>query len=109
MSNTEFHFAKLVPIKFHEPTLEDFCKKISNNCELASFNENYIEHVKDSMSENYFIHGDNIYAITEHEESDDSDFQKLITNNDGSFTFIGSFYNGGTCFEEVLEEEFDKL
>lgn len=44
------------------------------------------------------------------EETDTEDaFMNLSRNHDGSISFIGSFYNGGTCFSEMLEESLDEL
>lgn len=33
----------------------------------------------------------------------------VTRNSDGSLSFMGQFYNGGTCFSEMLEEALDDL
>jgi hypothetical protein len=33
----------------------------------------------------------------------------LTKNEDGTISFIGQFYNGGTCLDEMLEEALDEM
>lgn len=118
MSRTEFHTGKLYPINFGND-LEGFCKRIakSNSIELG---EDWQEDFKDafdeysnkrnSQKEEYFIHGENLYRVIDHVESEDSEyFMNVTRNNDGSLQFMGQFYNGGTCFSEMLEESLDLI
>ena len=118
MSQTEFHTGKLYPINFGKD-LEGYCKKIAtqNNIELGEdWREDFIDKLDDysnkngKASEEYFIHGENLYRVIDHVESDDSDyFMKLNRTSSGTITFISQFYNGGTCFSEMLEEALDEL
>ncbi len=110
MSRTEFHTGKLYPVKI-ETSLEETCKSIAarHGVELGEdwqedFRENFNE------SEEYFIHGEKLYRVIDHVESEDEEyFMRLSRNSDGSLQFIGQFYNGGTCFSEMLEEALDEL
>lgn len=110
MSRTEFHTGKLYPVKI-ETSLEETCKSIAarHGVELGEdwqedFRENFNE------SEEYFIHGEKLYRVIDHVESEDEEyFMRLSRNLDGSLQFIGQFYNGGTCFSEMLEEALDEL
>ena len=47
-----------------------------------------------------------LYEIIEDKDfSDDGDFISHITDNgDGTYTYLMSFYNGGTCLSEMLED-----
>lgn len=67
------------------------------------------EYLRDMFYETYIIIDNNVYEIFDHYNSDDSDFFKVISNNNGTYTFIGNFYNGGTCLRECIEEEMIKL
>lgn len=119
MSQTEFHTGKLYPVNFGKD-LEGFCKRIAeqHNIELGedwqedfrdAFDE-YKNKIGSVQDEEYFIHGENLYRVINHEESSDEEyFMKLNRNSDGSLSFIGQFYNGGTCFSEMLEEALDEL
>jgi hypothetical protein len=118
MSRTEFHTGKLYPVNFGKD-LEGFCRRIaeSNGLELGEdwqedFRDAFDEYSnkKTSQKEEYFIHGENLYRVIDHNESCDEEyFMKLRHNTDGSISFIGQFYNGGTCFSEMLEESLDEL
>jgi hypothetical protein len=119
MSQTEFHTGKLYPVKI-EKSLEETCRAIAarHNIELGedwqedfrdAFDE-YKDKIGSVQDEEYFIHGENLYRVIDHEESSDEEyFMKLNRNSDGSLSFIGQFYNGGTYFAEMLEEALDEL
>lgn len=118
MSYTEFHTGRLYPVSL-TGTLEETCKAIAKrfNIELGEdwqedfrdkFNE--YEYKNKRTTEEYFIHGNRLYRVIDHEESDSEEyFMKLSRNENGSLSFIGQFYNGGTCFSEMLEEALDDL
>lgn len=118
MSREEFHTGKLFKVRI-ETDLEATCRAIAtrHNIELGqnwkeefrdAFNE--YEHNRGKVNEEYFIHGEKLYRVIDHEESEDEDyFMKLKRNHDGSLSFIGKFYNGGTCFAEMLEEALDEM
>lgn len=118
MSRIEFHTGKLYPVKI-ETSLEETCKSIAarHGIELS---EDWLEDFRDafdeyatkvtSQPEEYFIHGEKLYRVIDHVESEDEeDFMRLSRNADGSLQFIGQFYNGGTDFSEMLEEALDEL
>ena len=118
MSQTEFHTGRLYPVRL-TGTLEETCRAIAtrHNIELGEdwqedFRENFneYEYKRERVPEEYFIHGEKLYRVIDHEESNDEDyFMKLSRSEDGSISFIGQFYNGGTCFSEMLEEALDEL
>jgi hypothetical protein len=118
MSQTEFHTGRLYPVKI-EKNLEETCRAIAtrHNIELGEdwqedFRENFneYEYKRERVPEEYFIHGEKLYRVIDHEESDSEEyFMKLSRNENGSLSFIGQFYNGGTCFSEMLEEALDDL
>jgi hypothetical protein len=118
MSQTEFHTGKLYPVKIKN-NLEETCRAIAmrHNIELGEdwredFRENFneYEYKRKKVTEEYFIHGEKLYRVIDHEESDDNEyFMKLSRDDNGSISFIGQFYNGGTCFSEMLEEALDDL
>lgn len=119
MSQTEFHTGKLYSVKI-EKSLEETCRAIAARRHIE-LGEDWQEDFRDAFDEykdktgsvqdeEYFIHGENLYRVIDHEESSDEEyFMKLNRNSDGSLSFIGQFYNGGTCFSEMLEEALDEL
>jgi hypothetical protein len=118
MSRTEFHTGRLYPVKI-ETSLEETCRSIANRHGIE-LGEDWQEDFRDKFdeysnkrghaSEEYFIHGEKLYRVIDHVESEDADyFMKLSRNSDGSISFMGQFYNGGTCFSEMLEESLEEL
>jgi hypothetical protein len=118
MSYTEFHSGKLFPVKI-EKNLEETCRIIAKRFDIelgenweSDFIDKFDEYKnkKGHATEEYFIHKDKLYRVIDHVETDAEDcFMKLSRNHDGSLSFVGSFYNGGTCFSEMMEEALDDL
>jgi hypothetical protein len=118
MSQTEFHTGKLYKVQI-EDTLEQTCRKIAkeHNIELDDdWKENFIDQFdnyskkRGHIKEEYFVHKENLYKVINHQETDNDEyFMNLSKNDDGSISFIGQFYNGGTCFSEMLEEALENL
>ena len=118
MSQTEFHTGKLYPINFGK-NLEAFCRRIAAEHDIKlgeDWREDFIDRFdnysskRGHASEEYFIHGEDLYRVVDHKESDSEDyFMNLSKNNDGSLSFIGQFYNGGTCFSEMLEDALEEI
>jgi len=118
MSYTEFHTGKLYPVRI-EKDLETTCHAIAKRHDIEleedwreDFMDKFNEYAfkRKNVNEEYFIHGDKLYRVIDHEDVDGEEyFMKLGRNSDGSISFIGQFYNGGTCFSEMLEEALDDL
>jgi hypothetical protein len=118
MSRTEFHTGKLYPVKI-ETSLEETCRTIAARFDVElseDWQEDFMDAVDEyatkviSQPEEYFIHGEKLYRVIDHVESEDEEyFMKLSRNSDGSISFMGQFYNGGTCFSEMLEAALDEL
>jgi hypothetical protein len=122
MSYTEFHSGRLIPVNLEGTTLKEKCIEIAkmHNVEFDPENEswksNFVEDFDEYRVKRYptrpelFIFEDKLYVISNHHETQDEEhFMKLSVNGDGSIDFIGQFYNGGTCFSEMLEESLIEL
>lgn len=115
MSQTETHFGKLrrVASGFDENnTLEEWCIREFRKqgvTELKSYYDSWVEQFKDRFSEKYFIVNGEVWEAFEHVKNDGfDDINVMIPNEDGTVTFIQQFYNGGTCLDEVIEEELGR-
>lgn len=75
MSYTEYHYGKLRKISFPE---------------------------EGDNGENVIKIGENFYVIEDTEFPEEINILKDLGN--GEFEYAVSFYNGGTCLEEMLEE-----
>jgi hypothetical protein len=123
MSYTELHTGKLKPIQ-HNLSVEDFKNwldekegfKIEDFEEKLEDGYEYFEvrdkskKYKESLYIKYVYSKGTLYEMLEHnprEVDDDLDITKK--NNDGTIDFAYMFYNGGTCFSEMLEEGLNKI
>ena len=51
-----------------------------------------------------------VYETIEEEELDPYGyFSKLKDNGDGTYDYFMTYYNGGTCLKECIEDELEKL
>lgn len=100
MSQQEFHTGKLRKISDNAlQYAEDLIKE-----DIPSYCSNKLDYLLYSSKDKEYISTDNkLYEVYDHSKSDDCDFFKVDKNEDGTFSFIGSFYNGGTCLEDELE------
>lgn len=123
MSYTELHVGKLQPLQF-DMNIEEFKEwlKTKDGFEVEDFEE-YLEEgyeffqvrdkskkYKENLYIKYVYNKGTLYEVVNHKagESDD-DLHITNKNSDGTIDFIYMFYNGGTCFSEMLEEGLDKL
>lgn len=121
MSQTEFHTGKLKEVDMNGLSLEDYCRSKCNEAgitEIDTYPATWVEQFRDEFWYGYgntkkvrfFIHGGKVYEVIDHKESESEDyFMNLTRNEDGTISFIGQFYNGGTCLDEMLEEALDDL
>ncbi len=118
MSYTELHFGKL-KILNEELSDEAFKKFLKQNKGL------YADDLKEKLEDSslilvtqgdwrgknlYAFHKNTLYEFLEHKQPEDAEFlHETEMNNEGTIDFTYLFYNGGTCFEEMLEEGLEKI
>ena len=94
--------------------LEDTCDVIIGACgrEWAGGRcGSAVEYIKEYGYEfNYYILGGELYQMTELEEKEDCGFFcEVVEIEKNRFKFFTSFYNGGTCLPEVLEDVLEDV
>jgi len=115
MSTTELHYGKLLKLELVDITLEAACKeactRLGDFDVLQAYYECWADQLKYGHHDKYFVHDGQMYGILQHHESEDGDYFMKLYESKGSniIDFIGEFYNGGTCFNEMLEEALDNL
>ena len=107
MSETEYHRGKLRKVlRSKEESLEKQCEKI---CLLNSYkfdqryHNSWKECLQDEGYSEFIIVKGIIFQIYDHYKDDEAPFI-VEQNPDGTYSFHGSFYNGGACLNEMLEE-----
>ena len=102
MSYTETHTGKIKKIPF-DSTYTD--KEKIEAMQNMGYEFSYLEDdfsYAESKNEDFIKIGDDYYSVIEHQEVEDG-YSIFKKNDDGSIFYLTSFYNGGTCLEEMLE------
>lgn len=123
MSYTELHTGKLKPIQYNM-SIEDFKKwlETKEGFEVEDFEE-YLEDeytffqikdkskkYKESMYIKYIYNKGTLYEMIEHSGEQEADYLDITEKlEDGTINFTYLFYNGGTCFSEMLKEGLNNV
>lgn len=116
MSDYETIKGKIRKIDLQGMSAEEYAERIvkerGHDSEVAKgpyFYETYLEFLKsyyDWEEGQYTTIGDDLYLIYDTCDLDSFDNHIIMTSiADDTYEFYTSFYNGGTCLTEVLEDE----
>jgi len=116
MSQMEYHSGRLrkIPMKMDD-NLEAQCRRIILEHRpdldieyiLDQYNS-FEELMRDEYYGEYAVLNGRIYEILEHTQMDDDTFD-VWKDEDDIINFAGSFYNGGTSLDEMLEDGLKSL
>jgi len=111
MSETVWYKGRLTEIKPTQTrTIESIARTIFDERGLEFIGvPTYLEALCDELEDEYFFHGGKLYSMTKDEQEEYQDIIKAKTNKDGTIDYELKFYNGGTCFDECLDEALDEL
>lgn len=112
MSDNELHIGRLVKVQYENETLEQALIRILNDKKIDySYSGDTLFNILKDYEDNYnkyFIFKNKLYFAEDTEPVDSGDaFCKLNNNPDGSIGYVTQFYNGGTCFSEMIEESLE--
>lgn len=111
MSYTELHTGELM-IYSESFDRENFKKLIKSEGLQTDYDYEQDDFVllTDMYDVNKFVYNKGkLYRFVEHTEHSDADFLHETEKNDDIVKFTYLFYNGGTCFSEMLEEGLNKI
>lgn len=100
MSEQETYIGKFKKVSSNP---EEFARAYLINVEKLSPEEASLETLLDKHSR-FFIANGVLYEIIDLEELETSDQTIFHKENDGTWSFYTSFYNGGTYLREQLED-----
>lgn len=112
MSCNELHVGRLKKVDLHGKSIEEWAKeKLETDFPKGSIKIHQSGHLFQllSLKSNYIHLNDEVYELIEHYKSDETYFNEMVKEPDGTFRFFCSFYNGGTYLGEMLEESLEKL
>ena len=118
MSYTEMHTGSLKKVS-KTFTKEELIKFLDDNQEFyvddleekIGYNYHYYEVFhKETDNLVFILHENNFYQVLNHYESDSADYlQDVRMDENGIINFNLIFYNGVTCFSEMLAGGLDEL
>lgn len=112
MSDTHTIVGKIKKVDLQGKSIEEFAKEHMSfiNDKLPSYHKSYTEYLIEYYDyKKYFIVKDKLYEITEYKDFDYEDFCVINENIDETYSFVTSFYDGGTCLIEMLEDEMSNI
>ena len=112
MSGVHTIVGKIKKVDLKGKSIEEFAKEHMSylSRKLPSHYESYTEYLKSYYDyERYFTIKGKLYEIIEAKDITYSDFCIVNENIDETYSFVTSFYDGGTCLTEMLEEGFSSI
>ena len=115
MSQQETVIGKLKLLeKIDGETLEEQCKRVyierfEPDDETLELCDNFQQHLGDEGWETFVIYNGDLYEAIQKKELDTMDIFNISKNEDGTYDFTLSYYNGGCCFSEAIEVAFRRL
>lgn len=113
MSADELHYGRLIPL---EGDIEENAKAIclERGIELSEDEhkegKTWYQLLKEELyGDEYLIMKDKIYKIEDIEQRDDPYVEIIRKNDDGTFSYVVSFYNCGTCLTECLHDMLENI
>lgn len=109
MSEVESYIGTLTPVDMGGKTLDEW---IINKLEIneLGYYDNWLEALDDKYwKEFHFDENSQILYAVEKQEFDPDNMGDVYRNDDGTYGFVVSFYNGGTYFGEVIQKGLDKV
>lgn len=90
-------------------TLEEQCKRLIGDKELPSYCDNYEEFLNNTFYQEMSIQNGTIYHIKKEEIDLDEDIYQANLTDDGDIEFEVRYYNGGSSFDDALEEALKNI
>lgn len=111
MSEQRTYIGKFWEIDTCGETPEEYAEWYMRNIgktELPSYHDTWLEYLLDYNDDKFIMLKGKLYNLSIENELDESDFCVIHKENDRSYSFATSFYDGGTYLEEVLTDEFER-
>lgn len=112
MSETVIHIGKLKKLEI-STSIEDWaanlCKTEYNCQKLSNWTTNWIEELMELSRNRFVIVDDNVFEVLEDDcNGNYDDIFEMKQNDDGTFSYILQYHNGGCCYSEAIEEAYNK-
>lgn len=102
MSTQKTYKGTLTPVDLDGLTVAQKIQEILGTTELPFFTETWVEALEEGRND-YFYDSNTEILYHLHKEELDDNFISVESHDDGSYSFVTSFYNGGTYLGEMLQ------
>lgn len=122
MSRIETHIGTLKRLSFLSENEEHFADVdveawMQERCTEAGFKkEPYHESWLEAWNDEHYHSAGYIvkvkgeyYEVTSNEDFEENDIQEIVKEGTDKYRYVLRFYNGGTCFPEMLEEAINDM
>lgn len=108
MSRTELHKGILRKVERNGLTLNELCEKICKELHIDHYWEyDWYRNLREECSD-YVAHNGELYHI-EDEEFEEGTYSSITKNEDGTYSYVEEFWNGGTTLVECLEKSLKEF
>lgn len=108
MSRTELHKGTLRKVERNGLTLEELCEKICKELNIDHYEEyTWYRNLREECSD-YVAYNGELYHI-EDEEFEEGTYSSITKNEDGTYSYVEEFWNGGTDLVERLEKSLESF
>ncbi len=110
MSEQQTKRGKFKEIDLQGKTIEEYCEEycISRYAVKEDY-ETWTDLFFDVNWDKFFIVDDRLFQIIEIENLDNTYYTQIDEEVGGIYSFYSTYYNGGTCLTECLEDELKKM
>lgn len=108
MSDVEAYKGKLTPVDLKGLDINNYIKTylVPEIKALGSYYSSWVELMEEELEHKYFYDENSgvLYKIIKEEELVTDGFVTMHENQDGSYDYVLSFYNGATGFNDTIRE-----
>lgn len=104
MSTQETYKGTLTPVDLDGLTVAQKIQEILGTTELPFLTETWVEALEEGENDYFYDANAEVLYHLHKVELDEEDFISMESHDDGSYSFVTSFYNGGTQLSEMLQE-----
>lgn len=111
MSEQQTKKGKFKKVDLQGKTIEEWCKEQCINIGKTNKweDETWKEFFFDMYWDGFFIVNNELYEIIEVEDLDNSYYVQVDKQDDVTYSFYATYYNGETCLQECLEKGLEEI
>lgn len=111
MSEQQTKRGKFKKIDLQGKTIEEWCEEQCKKERKTNKweDETWKEFFFDIYWSKFFIVKEQLFEIIEEKDLDSCYYTQIDKQDDGTYSFYSTYYNGNTCLQECLEDELEKM